>query len=307
MDATRRALITGLGSAAFAAALPGMATTGRLWPAQLAALEAGVGGRLGVCAIDTATGGIAGWRADERFGFCSTFKLPLAALVLHDADAGRLDLAEFVTYGEVDMTSHAPVTREFLARGGMTLGALAEATQKTSDNVAANLLLRRYGGPVGFTARLRELGDDVTRLDRYEPDLNLVPPGEARDTTTPRAMAQTLRRMLVEPWLRADSRATLFAWLRETRTGLKRLRSGLPVQWPAGDKTGTAQWQGMPNKVHDVAVFWPTTPGRNAAPVIVAAYYEAPDYFDPLRAEDEATLAAVGRIVADWVAAPAAG
>ena len=296
---SRRQVVLGLSGVALGAALPARPTERDPRAASLAALEAAAGGRLGVHALDTATGREHSWRADEPFGMCSTFKLPLAALVLHDADAGRLDLQEFVPYGAADMVAFAPVTRKFMARGGMTLGALAEATQKTSDNVAANLLLRRFGGPEGFTARLRQIGDDVTRLDRFEPDMNLVPRGELRDTTTPRAMVQTLKRMLVDPWLRADSRATLLAWMRETQTGLSRVRGGLPADWPAGDKTGTAQWERMPNKINDLALFWPTRPGIGMrGPVIVAAFYEAPDHFDPMRAEDEAVLAAVGRIVA---------
>ena len=119
-------------------------------------------------------------RGGERFGMCSTFKLPLAALILREADQGNFSLQDFVPYTRDDMLPHAPVTTEHLEDGGMTIEALAEAAQTTSDNPAANLLLRLIDGPQGFTHRLRTAGDTVTRLDRYELELNYVPKGEVR-------------------------------------------------------------------------------------------------------------------------------
>ncbi len=261
---------------------------------RLRAIEARNGGRLGVCILDTGTGRLAGHRLDEPFAMCSTFKLPLAAVVLREADTGRLKLDERLPYSEKDMLSHAPVTREHLAEGAMTIGALIEAAQVTSDNVAANLLITRLGGPGAFTAMLRALGDRATRLDRYEPMMNFVAAGEAHDTTTPRAMATTMARFLTGDLLTASSRDTLIAWMVATRTGSKRIRAGLPNGWRAGDKTGTASADGMTNKVNDVAITWP--PG--GAALIVAAYYDASIRSQETRPEHEAVLAAVGRVAA---------
>ena len=208
--------------------------------------------------------------ADERFGLCSTFKLPLAAAILREADAGRLALDTIVPYAQKDMVPHAPVTQAHLADGGMSIGALAEAAQTTSDNVAANLLVQLLGGPQSVTAMWREMGDPLTRIDRYEPRMNFVPAGEVRDTTTPRAMAAGVSQYVTGEVLGADSRALLRGWMIATETGKRRIRAGLPSGWIAGDKTGTAWSDGMPNKHNDVAVIW--APDR--APVIVAGYYE---------------------------------
>jgi beta-lactamase class A len=262
-------------------------------PAAFAELERRAGGRLGVGVLDTATSRVAGHRLDERFGMCSTFKLPLAGVILAEIDAGRLRADQWVAYTQADIVYHAPVTGPNLARGGMTVLALAEAAQKTSDNVAANLLLTLLGGPAGFTARLRALGDPVTRLDRLEPRMNLVKPGEVNDTTSPRAMAQLVHRLVTGDTLTPASRDTLLRWMIDTTTGMRRLRGGFPATWIAGDKTGTAEMIGMPNKVHDIAIAWP--PGR--APLIVTCYYEAPVTFDGTRPQDEAVHAEVGRIV----------
>lgn len=262
----------------------------------LKALESRAGGRLGVCVLNTGTGRHVGHRMDERFPMCSTFKLPLAAVVLREADMGRLRLADTIAFSQKDMVPFAPVTSVNLDKGGMTVGALAEAAQVTSDNVAANLLLRRLGGPAAFTAILRSLGDRTTRLDRLEPMLNLVLPGEEHDTTTPRAMAATMSRFLTGDLLTRPSRERLIAWMIATRTGEKRIRAGLPTGWRAGDKTGTAMADAMTDKYNDVAIAWP--PGKAA--MIVAAYFDTDSRSAEVRDEDQAVLAEVGRIAATW-------
>lgn len=292
----------GCGALALAPGLPAQAAT-RLSLAEartrLQSLEQDAGGRLGVCALDTGTGLSVGWRERERFGLCSTFKLPLAALVLQAHAAGRIDGHAPIALRQSDLVPHAPVVEAALAAGHTSLSALelAHATQTTSDNVAANLLLRLFGGPEGFTAALRAIGEDTLRIDRWEPQMNLVPEGEQRDTSTPRAMAILTTRLLGPGLLDASSRRVLAHWMRETRTGLKRLRAGLPENWQPGDKTGTGVAPGMVNKHNDIAVAWP--PGRPA--VAIAAYYEADAHYPQTRARDDAVLAEVGRVVAEWL------
>jgi beta-lactamase class A len=263
--------------------------------AALRALEAREGGLLGVCVLDAKTGRVGGHRLDERFAMCSTFKLPLAAIVLREADRGRLDLDQVVHYTKQDLLSFAPVTSEHVHEG-MTIAALAEAAQLTSDNTAANLLLAQLGGPAGFTARLRELGDPHTRLDRTEPQLNLVVAGDERDTTTPRAMAQTLATLLAGEALSASSRERLLAWMARTTTGTKRIRAGLPPDWRAGDKTGTGMAEGMTDKYNDIAITFP--PGRG--PLIITAFYDTDEHAAEMRDADQAVLAEVGRMAATW-------
>jgi beta-lactamase class A len=296
-DPLRRALLLALAASPVAARVSVHAEP--LSPgAALAELERHSGGRLGVYLLDTDSGRELGYRPDERFGMCSTFKLPLAAAVLREADAGRLALDERIAFSSDDMVPYAPVTEQHLADGAMTVAALAEATQTTSDNVAANLLMRRLGGPEAVTRMFRAMGDTLTRIDRWEPEMNLVPAGEERDTTTPRAIAGLVARVFTGDLLTPASRELLRGWMTATATGTRRIRAGLPSDWIAGDKTGTGIAPAMANKYNDVAVIWPA--GR--APVVVAAFFEASGYFEKMRAEDEAVLAEVGRIAARWIA-----
>ncbi len=252
--------------------------------------------RLGVCFLDTVTGEISGHRIEERFAMCSSFKLAMVAACLREADNGRLKLDEILPYSEADLLPWAPVTRKNLAKGGLSIAALAQAAQEKSDGVAANLLVKRLGGPQAVTAKFREMGDTVTRLDRYEPDLGLVLSADTRDTTSPLAYAQLVSRILIGDVLRHDSRERLLGWMRNTGTGARRLRAGLPNEWRTGDKTGTGRDVGTTNKCNDVAITFP--PGKN--PIIIAAYFDSGEYTEKVEARHEAVLAEVGKIAAEW-------
>lgn len=229
----------------------------------------GTGGRLGVAALDTATGRRLGFDADSRYAMASTFKTPLAAAVLALADRGALSLDAPVRFTAADLQSHAPVVRANLAKGSLTIRQLCAASVEVSDNSAANLLLARIGGSAGLTAFMRRAGDPVTRLDRIEPDLNENTEGDPRDTTTPAAMVGLMRALLVGDVLAPGSRALLIGWMENSTTGRERLRAGLPTNWRAGDKTGT----GSRGSTNDIAIAWP--PGR--APILIACYQSGGD------------------------------
>jgi beta-lactamase class A len=297
-EPARRALLRGLAVGLLAPRLARAA--GPLAPPRdaLASLERRAGGRLGVCVFDAHTGAALAWRGEDRFALCSTFKLLLAAVVLREADAGRLSLDEELAFGRADLVPHAPVVERHLDAGRLSLAALAEGTQTTSDNVAANLLIRRLGGPSALTEAFRALGDDTTRVDRYEPEMNRVAPGDPRDTTTPDAMARTAARLFSSDLLSAGAQARLRGWMIATRTGLRRLRAGLPADWIVGDKTGTGSNPATGNQHNDVAVVW--REGR--APVAIAAYYAVGAYHAEMRAQDDAVLAEAGYIAGRWIA-----
>lgn len=260
------------------------------------ALEAETSGRLGVAATNVATGRQWSYKAGERVALCSTHKVLTAAAVLARAEgrfsppgvpAGRREsMQQVVPFCEADLLEYAPVTRARLGQGGMTLAEVCEAAVVTSDNTAANLALAFVGGPAGLTRFLRSIGDDVTRLDRIEPELNRVAAGDPRDTTTPAAMLATLERLLLGDALALASRERLADWMTAAATGAARLRAGLPSSWRLGHKTGT----GPGGATSDVGVAWPEQDG----PYLFAAYLTGSPAALPVR---EAALAAVAQEV----------
>jgi beta-lactamase class A len=287
---------------ALSPALAFCADRGHIATTRLRELELGAA-RLGVCLLDTVSGEITGHRVDEHFAMCSTFKLPLVAACLRESDLGRLDLAEVLPYTRSELLPWAPVTGRHLDQGGLSIAVLAHAAQTMSDGLAANLLVKRLGGPAAVTGKLREMGDAVFRLDRYEPDLGLVLSGDLRDTTTPRSMAELVRRVCTGDLLLASSRQRLLRWMEDTQTGPRRLRAGLPTHWRTGNKTGTGRAEGTTNKCNDIAITFPD-PGH---PIVVAAYFDSGEFTAQVEARHEAVLAEVGKIAAAWAAAAPAG
>jgi beta-lactamase class A len=297
MPTRRGVLISSVAAGAFLAMPAGANIVSRRLDAaeRLRKLEVGHA-RLGVCFLDTGTGEVTGHRMTEHFALCSTFKLALVSAYLRESDQGRIDLDEILTYREADLLDWAPVTRSNLSRGGLSIAVLAQAAQQMSDGTAANLLIRRLGGPAAVTARIREMGDSVTRLDRYEPDLGLVLSADLRDTTTPMAMAQLVLRITTGDILQRSSRDRLLGWMQNTNTGPHRLRAGLPAEWRSGNKTGTGRVEGTTNKCNDVAITFP--PGRS--PIVIAAYFDSGEYTAQTERRHEAVLAEVGGIAAAW-------
>lgn len=144
-------------------------------PPALAAYERETGGRIGVHAENLSTGAKMAWRAEERFVMCSTFKASLAAFVLARVDHGADRLADLVAYGPKDLLEYAPVAKQNLAQGAMSVSEMCKAIVELSDNTCANLLLARVGGPAALTAFWRSTGDTISRLDHNEPELNRSP------------------------------------------------------------------------------------------------------------------------------------
>src|SRR5207248_394273 len=233
-------------------------------PTRIAAIEARIGGRIGVAALDTTNSKQVEYRADGRFPMCSTFKLLAAAAVLKRVDEKKEKLERFVPYGAKEILEYAPVTKEHLKDGGMTLDALCAAAIEQSDNTAGNLLLDAIGGPSGLTNFVRSLGDRVTRLDRIEPELNSAIPGDERDTTTPAAICSDIQRLLLGDALSEASRRQLEDWLQRNETGGPMIRAGVPKNWILGDKTG----RGSNGATNDIAIMRP--PDR--APILLAIY-----------------------------------
>jgi len=248
-------------------ALPGfrLAASNRMsaLPADLAQLERSNGGRLGVAVLDTSTGERSGYRADERFPMCSTFKFLLASAVLQRVDRHEEKLDRAVAIPPKPLVGNSPLTEPH-AGGTMTVASLCEATLTRSDNTAANLLLATIGGPAGMTSFCRSIGDTITRLDRTETSLNEALPGDPRDTTSPTAMVNDLNSVLLGNVLAESSRKQLTTWMEANQTGLDKLRASLPKGWRVADKTGS----NGENTMNDIAVIWPS--GRK--PIIVAAY-----------------------------------
>lgn len=263
MGTDRRSVLTGLGALGLMGCSPLVDET-LSFSREMQALEARHGGRLGLA---LSTGGRRfAYRPDERFVYCSTFKMYLAAATLLRVQAGgeRLDRAIPVT--QADMVNHAPVTEPAIG-GTLTIEQLMKGTVEVSDNPAANILIRELGGLDALRAFYRGIGDVDTRVDRLEPEMNRLD-GD-KDTITPVQSVANIHRLLVssDTPLSAASKTLLMRWLVDTPTGMNRIKAGVPAGWIVAHKTGTGGY----GPVNDIGVLYPPS----GDPIVMAAYFHA--------------------------------
>ena len=232
----------------------------------LKAIKKRTGGRLGVHILDSQSGKRLTLDDDSRYAMASTFKVPLVASLLWQVDHAAFPLTQVLPFAKTDLVANSPILQKAIEQGvtELTVRDLCGAAVAYGDNAAANVLLKAMGGPDALTKFMRSIGDEITRLDRIEPDLNSNLPGDERDTTTPHAMVESLLKIFTQSVLSLASRALLIDWMITSRTGLDRVRKGLPKSWQTGNKTGTGQY----GAVNDVAVTWP--PDRR--PILIAVY-----------------------------------
>ena len=288
----RRSVLTGLGAlgvmgcsqpAARATAAPAPAPVST--PIDLSALEAENGGRLGFVAHDTGSNRLLAWRGDERFVYCSTFKLYLSAATLERVQAGQERLDRTIPVTAADMVSHAPVTGPAVG-STLTIEQLMKAVVEVSDNPAANILIRELGGIDALRGWYRSIDDQSTTVDRLEPMMNRLD-GD-KDTITPLQSAANLRRLFIaaDTPLTGVNQTRLLGWMFDSPTGAARIKAGVPAGWRVAHKTGTGGY----GPTNDIGVLYPPT----GAPVIVAAYYHAtPDTAD---AANDAVIAEAARM-----------
>ena len=296
MTLDRRFFIGGTLALGWGACIPpDQSPVGRL-AAELRLIEAVAGGTLGVEIYNTVSDMAVGINRDRHFGHASSFKLSLAAMLLALDAQGKVDAGRKVTWRAAELMNISPFTTERLAAGA-TLRELARATQITSDNAAANILLCELGGPAALTAFWRSIGDDVSRLDRIEPELNIVPPAEFRDTTTPAAMARTVAKIVYGDVLPEAARAELKGWMIATETGLRRVRAGLPEGWVAGDKTGTTGLVGTEGNYIDIGF---AEGPKGQPPLTYACYFRARGPADTMQARAELALSRIGKVIKEF-------
>ncbi|MFH8658782.1 class A beta-lactamase [Streptomyces afghaniensis] len=257
--------------------------------ARLRKLEREHTARLGVYARNLRTGRTVAYRADERFPMASVFKTLAAAAVLRDLDRDGEFLARRIHYTQdyVTKSGYSPITEDHVTTG-MTVGELCDATIRFSDNTAGNLLLEELGGPTAITRFARSIGDGVTRLDRWEPELNSAEPWRTTDTTTPRAIGLSYARLVLGDALEPRDRARLTDWLLRNTTSTEKFRKALPADWLIADKTGGGRYGGN----NDVGITWPP----DGPPIVMSVLTTQPEEDapadNPLVAKTAALLAA---------------
>ena len=224
-------------------------------------VESRVSARIGVAVYDTETNEMWSYKGDERFPMMSTFKTLACANLLYDSENEGLDLESKVRVESNELIAWSPITKEFVGKD-ISLKDACTATMEMSDNTAANIVLAGIDGPNGLTEFLRSTGDNKTRLNHIEPDLNHARPGDVRDTTTPNTMVKTLNDLVYGNVLSEASKAQLKTWMKDNKVSDGMIRSILPDGWNIADRSGA----GAHGSRAITAIVWSET----RAPLIIS-------------------------------------
>lgn len=234
-------------------------------------------GVLGVGLMNLESGESWDFNGERRFPMQSVFKAPLGAAVLAEVDAGRLKLDDTLTLAEQDLSPPlSPIADAYPGRRDYTVRELLVAATGASDNTAADVLMKKIGGPGAVTAWLVGKKVDEVRIDRYERQLqpdsvgmasfrpawkgqqaymaafNSVPPetrrkavaaylSDPQDTASPRGALIFLDRLDDGELLSPASKKLLLQIMTDTTTGQDRLKAGFPAGASFAHKTGTAR------------------------------------------------------------------
>lgn len=261
---------------------------------RIARLADGSAGRIGVAAVDLASGQEISVLGDQRFPMASTSKIAIAAVFLEGVEKGRWTLtSEFPlmipTASKKFSTAVAPV------RAGEYLPAsdLLELMITRSSNPATDALLKVVGGPkvVNDWARrngIREfsLDRDIATLVRDDGEFDPAVHIDRRDSATPRAMVDLLAGLYQGRFLSSSSRQLLLETMGRTRTGVRRIKGMMPEEAQVLHKTGS-----LNNTSSDVGIV-KLPDGRAFA---VAIYVTG----QGTRSEREARIAAIARALYD--------
>jgi beta-lactamase class A len=246
--------------------------------------------KIGVYAVDLESGRTVSHLDGESFAMCSTFKGYAAARVLQMVGNGELTLDRQIFVDPEQATLPNSPRTSPNAGGQMTLADLCAAAVQVSDNAAGNLLLQTIGGPSAISDFGRSIGDDRTRLDRWEIELNTAIPGDPRDTSTPRALGGGYRNLLTGDVLAAPQRQQLEDWMRANETSS--MRAGLPDGWTTADKTGNGDY----GSTNDVGMAYGPQGQR-----LLLAIMTRSQANDPKAANNRPLIGEVAKLLTPWL------
>jgi beta-lactamase class A len=187
---------------------------------QLSSLVANKSADVGIAAIDLNTGETVSIKGNTPFPMASTVKVAVAALYLAQVDNGRRSLDDVIA--------------------GKSARSLMARMLIHSDNIATDILLKDLGGPSAVEGWLHDNGVSGLRMDRTIAQLlhSKRDLWDRRDSATPVAMVDLLRRIYRAELIKPDSRDYLLGLMAQCQTGRNRMKALLPGV-PVEHKTGT--------------------------------------------------------------------
>ncbi|WP_298470198.1 serine hydrolase [uncultured Erythrobacter sp.] len=267
---------------------------------RIAELANGDNGRIGVAAMDLATGEQIMVLGDQLFPMASTSKIAVAAAYLEMVEQGKYSLtSEFPLLLPVRSAKFSSAAAPKRKGKYMPAIDLIEIMITRSSNPATDTLLAAVGGPAKVNDWMRRQGINDFSIDRdiatlvrddgeYDPAAWIDP----RDSATPKAMVRLLQGLYRGDFLSDQSRRVLLGAMSRTVTGKRRIVANMPSDTRVSHKTGS-----LNNTSSDIGII--EAPDGRA--IAVAIYVTG----QGTRRNREARIASIARALYDGFSAKA--
>lgn len=267
---------------------------------RIADLASPAAGRIGVAAIDLATGEEVMVLGDQLFPLASTSKIAVAATYLEMVEQGRFSLtSEFPLMMAVRSAKYSSTRAPVREGQYMPAIDLIEIMITRSSNPATDALLAAVGGPNVVNGWMRRQGindfsitRDIATLVRDDGEYNPATHIDTRDAATPRAMVRLLAGLYRGEYLSDQSRQVILSAMSRTVTGKRRIPAHIPLEARVSHKTGS-----LNNTSSDVGII--ETPDGRA--IAIAIYVTG----QGTKLAREQRIAAIARALYDGFAVKA--
>ena len=174
---------------------------------ELQSLVANKSADVGIAALDLDTGETLSVKGNTPFPMASTVKVAVAALYLSQVDHGMRSLDDKV--------------------GGQPVRSVMAKMLIYSDNHSADLMFKAVGGPSAVHDWLIDNGIEGVRVDRTIAQLLAARRDlwDRRDSSTPVAMVDLLKRIYKGELIKPESRNYLLGLMAKCATGRNRMKS----------------------------------------------------------------------------------
>ena len=202
------------------------------------------------------------FNGEKHYPMQSVFKFHIALAVLSQIDKGKFSLDQKIEIQKKDLIPnlYSPIREDYPNGATLPISKILEYTVSSSDNVGCDVLLRLIGGPKivedYFVKNHIKAVSIKVNEQQQQADWDL----QFKNWTTPKAANETLAKFYNNKKKLLSQKSYDFIWktMRETETGVNRLKGWLPKGTIVAHKTGSSgvNKDGFTAAVNDIGIIF---------------------------------------------------
>ena len=198
---------------------------------------------------------------EKHFPMQSVFKFHIGLFMLSEIDKGKFSLDQKIEIQKKDLLPdlYSPIRDKYPDGATLTISEILEYTISASDNVGCEVLLRLLSGAVAVENYFvkNKFKDVAIKFNEEQQQANWDL--QFQNWTTPKAANKVLEAFYSNKKKLLSQKSYDFMWkvMRETETGVNRLKGQLPEYTAVAHKTGSSganKQTGVTAAVNDIGI-----------------------------------------------------